>query len=362
MLKYTLFLLVATLLIAACVQEITFDPEKNVSDTIVVSGNFTNSQGAHRLFLTRPNTFGNASFVAVKDAQVWIVEVGGQRAQYVPRTAQTVIDPDFCYELAAGALVGEPGKAYFVEILLADGRLYRSQAAVMPAQMLQDSLYTLGSIYNPGTSSSAGNDIPYVVLDAHVSVPDDGQTYFARWDVFRVFHLQEFYRDPVPPKTQTFCYVHDFFNKQRVYIQKFENVGGQSFNRKIGQIEVDRTFEVLNYFTALRYSITEDAYRYWSQIEQVANPGGTVFDAPPSPVRGNIYPVNAAEEVPLGYFEVATVDTMRRRLITTELGSLFAAPRYCEYAYPNYTAPGPECFCCELLPFSMYKKPWYWKD
>ncbi len=362
-LKYSISILAfsAIFFVASCVEEISFDASKTVADTIVVSGNFTNSHDIQRVFITKPNAFGNAGFAAVQDAKVWVIDENNNRAEYLPAIGKTVNDPDFCYELPAGAMIGEPGKVYFLEIQLKDGRIYQSKPDEMPPLVEADSMSAKGVFVNSGTPVEPGEKLPHVSLDVNTTIPADVNSCFLRWDIHRVFLLQQFFADPVPPKTQTHCFVHDLFSKQNVFIQKFENNGGQKFSKNMALRYLDKTYFNITYFTLTQHSITKDAYRYWEQVAKVANPNGTIFDPPPSPVRGNLFNVNDLDEIPLGYFEVAAVDTARYRLNTTDLGTDFAPPQYCDRAQSYYHFQGEECDCCILLAFSQYEKPWYWK-
>jgi hypothetical protein len=347
---------------ASCIREVKFDADPNAPNTIIISGEFTNSYSGNRVFVWRPNAFGSSGFDPITNASVYVVDENGNKAEYLPTTAQTVIDPEFCYQLPANTMVAEMGKSYYLEVQLSgNGAVYRSRPAIMPQMVRADSISAKGFLYNPGNSGSQGNVEPFVALTLHSKI-ETNEPRFLKWDVYRVFHFQQFFGDPIPPKPQTFCFIHDFFNQQNIMIQKFEGKAGTTFATPITTRNIDRTYEVLTYFTATQKSITADAYRYWEQIELVANPKGTIFDPPPSHVRGNLYNVNNEIETPLGYFEVAAVDTVRKRLVTTDLGGEFAAPKYCEYRYPTYQSPGEECFCCILLPFSQYKKPHYWKE
>jgi Domain of unknown function (DUF4249) len=351
------YLLALTVILGAlgCLRETNFEADTEKPDTITVFGTFTNSPEPQLLFITRPNAFNNRQPEPVYDAQAWVVGDDGFRVPYTPQSAVTVLDPAFCYVLPANGYRGKPGGTYYIEIKLSDGSVYRSQPAVMPAPLASGDMMAEGTIDDTTLTSQR----KFVEISQRNTVPDNS-TYHLRWNIFRVYHMQQFFGDPVPPKTQTFCFVHEFFNQQNVLLGRYQNNGGQTFQQQLARLPLDRKFAVLTYFTAIQYSITPEAYRYWQQVDLVANPQGTVFDAPPAVVKGNLYKQGDANESPLGYFEVASVDTARLRLKTQDLGGEFAPPTYCQYTPPNFTSPGEECFCCLLLPFSQYKAPWYW--
>ena len=58
-------------------------------------------------------------------------------------------------------------------------------------------------------------------------------------------------------------------------------------------------------------SLTEDAYRFWDQLQKTTQNLGGLFDPLPSQVKGNIVNENNSEEIVLGYFSGGTVETKR---------------------------------------------------
>jgi Domain of unknown function (DUF4249) len=354
--KIALLAVAVVLFTVSCLREINLEAENERPATITIFGTFTNSAEPQRVFITRPNPFNNRPAEPILDAQVWVVSSDGSRAQYLPHTAQTVLEPAFCYQIPANTYIGQPGQTYHIEVTLTDGSVYRSEPATMPQSVGGGTLLAEG-VFDDTTVVS---EQKYIQISQENTLPNDS-THHLRFDIFRVYHLQQFYGDPIPPKTQTFCYVHEFTSNQTITLARYNNNGGQRYRQLLGRFLFDQKFEVLTYFTALQYTITPDAYRYWQQIDLVANPEGTIFDAPPASVKGNLYKVDNANELPLGYFEVAAIDTARLRLnTTTDIGTEFAPATYCAYSPPTYAAPGPECWCCLVLPFSQYQRPWYW--
>lgn len=60
------------------------------------------------------------------------------------------------------------------------------------------------------------------------------------------------------------------------------------------------------------YSISESAYRYWRELEDLRNESGGIFSAPPSIVRGNINAIEGRNSVEvLGYFTLGSLDSVR---------------------------------------------------
>jgi hypothetical protein len=60
-----------------------------------------------------------------------------------------------------------------------------------------------------------------------------------------------------------------------------------------------------------QYSLSEESYNYWKELENVTENLGTLFDPLPSTLEGNIHNVNNENEKVLGYFDAATVQEQR---------------------------------------------------
>lgn len=57
-----------------------------------------------------------------------------------------------------------------------------------------------------------------------------------------------------------------------------------------------------------QHSISEGAFDFLFRVRDQVTPGRGTFDAPPAPVKGNIYNTNNLNETVLGYFGVSDVD------------------------------------------------------
>ena len=77
---------------------------------------------------------------------------------------------------------------------------------------------------------------------------------------------------------------------------------------------VDPTGDKLNYIYSIQikqYALTEDAFNFWQNLKRNTEQLGSIFDAQPSQLAGNIHnTANAAEPV-IGYVSAGTVTTKR---------------------------------------------------
>jgi hypothetical protein len=68
-----------------------------------------------------------------------------------------------------------------------------------------------------------------------------------------------------------------------------------------------------------QYGLSEDAFRFWQQLQKNTEKIGSIFDAQPSEIKGNIHCItNAAEQV-LGYITFTNIQTKRIYINATDL-------------------------------------------
>ena len=74
----------------------------------------------------------------------------------------------------------------------------------------------------------------------------------------------------------------------------------------------------IGYSIQLRqYCINEETYNYWNALEDMNNQSGNLYSQQPYQLTGNLKNINNSEEIVLGFFIVAGVDSKR----------IFAEPR-----------------------------------
>ena len=80
-----------------------------------------------------------------------------------------------------------------------------------------------------------------------------------------------------------------------------------------------------------QYAITADAYQYFSILKKNTENLGSIFDAQPTQLTGNIHSVKNPAEIVLGYFTASSVQQKRIFISKDEVSNW------------NYVYPGPEC-------------------
>jgi hypothetical protein len=98
-----------------------------------------------------------------------------------------------------------------------------------------------------------------------------------------------------------------------------------------------------HYVEVKQYNISRGAYQFWKRYQEQTSRTGTIFDPLPAPISGNVVNTANANDVALGYFEVASVATKRIVIPDTLFGKV---------TYDRLTIP--EGSCTAAFPFSVY--------
>ena len=357
-----LYLLIATLLLANCVREISFQEDDADQTVLVVSGVLTDGNGPHIIRLTRPGNYDKQAFQVVSDAGISLSDNLGNTYRY-----QSVFPADrpAYYELRD--VKGETGRTYTLDIRLADGEQYRSHPQVMPEPIALDTAEVRGEWYYSTTAEGEVVRAPFAFVYARTLAPAVTKDRYLLWESEAIYIFNE-----ISPKLYVFlpvshqCFVNNRINDQLVAIADLNKYspGGVVFEN-VGKRKIDQAFEKRIAFAVYQRSIGREAYQYWEKINKLLLASGTIFDAPPAAVAGNVENMTHPNNPALGFFEVGAADTSRVFTGDGELGSEFVYPSrpYCQLQYTGNWPPvnHPECDDCLLLKGAYYEIPWWWQ-
>ena len=89
-----------------------------------------------------------------------------------------------------------------------------------------------------------------------------------------------------------------------------------------------------------QYAITKEAFEYWQNLKKNTEQLGSIFDAQPSEITGNIHSVNNTNEPVLGYLSISSVQQNRIFISNTQLGPWYYLPA-CD---PEILIPNAEAY------------------
>jgi hypothetical protein len=292
------FLWILILLCTGCIKEFDLDFDAETG-TLVVDGYISDEQAVYTVNLSRTGSFDNLNTEPVRGAEVRISSSNQENA------LMQETEPGR-YELDFEELKGQTGVSYSLHIKTTGGEEYHSTPELLNPASPIDTVYFeyFTSVESIGDFSSVrtGN------YQVYVDVQDDPATQnFYRYRTNRIY---EVFTDlppvmgPPPPCCYT-CYL-SFSTQDAVFLSSDEFVNGNIINRiPLNIIPNNSSGRVLIEVTQL--SLSQQAFRFWRQIQQQQESVGSIFDPPPALIRGNIYKVGDPDEVVLGYFSASSV-------------------------------------------------------
>jgi hypothetical protein len=170
-------------------------------------------------------------------------------------------------------------------------------------------------------------------------------------------------RDPIAGHVY-YCYSSN--NSTNITIGTSQKLG-QDIISESPIISIENGSEKISeYYSILisQYALTEDAFNYWTNLKKNTEQLGTLFDAQPSQINGNIRCVTTPSEPVLGYVSASTKESKRIFIDNFNLVDWHYAPYFnnynCSKAYKivptddsmNYWFSGPGPY-----PYTLIKRP-----
>ncbi|MEO0472222.1 MAG: DUF4249 family protein [Bacteroidota bacterium] len=354
--KLTYLWLLCLLSLAACVDTIRFEPDPDDLQ-IVVYGQVTTHPGPTRIKIGRVQAFGSAAVVPVRSARVILKSDAGEEEAFAESEAGL-------YETKGEIIRGTVGRAYWVEIKLVDGREIYSRPEVLPAVPTMDSLSLVFTDKILPRSRGLAEFQKFV--DAYVStpIPQQEKGPYLRWESEDAWSFTERDDPRSPFDVPKICYrLHQKPNPQAIILFNGDELKvDQWASQFIASRRIDSTFSERHYFLAFQYSMTEEAWRYWSQLDEVANLVGSIFDRPPALIQGNLYNPNDPKDLVLGYVEANAVDTAFNFVLPLNFAPWRLEDRYCPTLpwLPNMILPRICYNCMRREAEFVYDRPYYW--
>ena len=356
--KKILFCIFIMSVFSSCVEEIPFKTDSG-DNLLIVSGSFTNSDEPQEVVLQKTAAYGTAP-KPVLGAGVIVKNAKGEIGRYQEKS-------DGKYVLQPKILRGVVGESYHLEVEI-NGQTYESEAETMAAVIQPDSIFW--EFGRESVATNAGLTRSFDVVNVFVSTPlkSENKDAYLRWqmaDAFQFTTLPEC--DPFR-FTET-CYFSKQMNPQVIQVASSKEFRVARTNKlRVGfeSIEPAYTFLARHYFTLFQYSISEKANDYWQKVNTLANQNGSIFDAIPASVKGNVSNKNNKNEKVLGYFEVSSVAIKRVYTVAVDIKKgfpLLPQENYCDglRSYRNRRLIDGCCHCLELpYPNGTKIKPVWW--
>lgn len=340
-------------MVPSCIDPVYFDKNENLK-SLVVDGLITNEPGPYMVSLVRTTEY-NSYYVypeKVEGARIIISDDIGNSEMltesYIPGIYKT--DPE--------GIRGIPGRYYKIEIETPDGGRYESRPELLCTVPGIDTVYYERQQYqeldeNDMVQTFDGFQIYYDTGD-----PENEKNYYmCTWIGTHEVHTQPWnyidwgYRVSAPKDCCATCWITERSGKLDVFDDTFLN-GNQIKKRPVTFVRIingngSRHYRGKYHVAVKQLSLSKEAYKYWSSIEEQINSSGSIFEPPPAAIIGNISKVGDSKEPVFGYFGASAIST----------GSVFIPASEAPHQ-PNDTIIWPDD--CRALSNSTAIKPSYW--
>ncbi len=345
-----IFLLVILFFVSSCIDEIDLTPEESQS-VLVVDGEVSLDNGSV-IRLTRSEPLGKSVFSPISNAQIFLLDDQGLRIPYD-------YNDDGTYLISSELIQAKPGNVYQMEILLADGSTYRSLPEKIPFSQSIDSLSYQISFEEFLSDVDVVQTKKFFNLTLLSTVPDITDNLYYRWSIENVYAFFEITCGPFhSPKT---CYILDPIAQNSIHLARgFDFKSGSPISQVVFKKGLDSSFGSKQSFRVFQHIISKNEFEYWDKIDQLANNVGSILDAPPAAVRGNVFNVHNQEEMVLGYFSVIAKEDIILFLTRSDLPDDDAQLPPCGVpGFYKFPLPGACCNCLSLRNSSL-ERPDYW--
>jgi hypothetical protein len=353
------------LLMGACIKPYDLKLE-DADEYIVVEGLITNETGPHEVRLSHTSEQLDEGFNTIDDAKVWIVDQDDNSTEFRFTKDGTYQSP--------GTFSGEVGNNYQLFIELADGRVIASEPEeILPSTKITSIHHRYGQSPNAeGTENIGGlqffidaapgpQSINYYrydwLADYRIDVTDPAY-YKLVADTLMIDTAQQLiYYIISDPDVLLSCYQSDT-SKSLIYASTETSNVGSVLDFPVNF--VSETSQRLSRRYALQvkqYSISASAYYYYKTLDEQNNYGGSLFDKQTGLITGNLSFEDESEPV-IGYFEVASVDSLRKFFDHHDFDERLELPYYWYYCseghLENYVGPDRVAFLQDSLGREVY--------
>ncbi len=352
--KHIVVFLGWTLLLAGCIERIDLDESLSGERLLVVDGRITNADEPYsvRLTYTSP-TLQTFEGEALTGAEVYITDEEGARADlFEAGSGEYITDPS--------AFRGQVGKTYQLHVVSPSGETYISSPETMPAVPPIDSIYY--ALASQNYQSSLGTILQRWGVQFYLDAGSDAdRAAYYQWDWRETYSFIA----PLARPMQLVIPLCFRSGSQARYLNvastedlRTDRIAKREINfvAKSG-LQLQRRYSLL----VRQYAITEQAYRFWANVQQQQIDGGSVFAPPPAPIPGNVRSVTNDRERVLGYFQVSAVTEKR---IFVRRGEIPPGPGGSPGGSPGCIEGDPEapesCYDCTLLPGITTEVPSFW--
>lgn len=332
-------LLAISLVLVACIDEVQL-PIRQAERRLVVDGLITDEAPPYVIKLTYSGNLTSQLLIpeelTVNGALVTISDDAGHSV----KLEQDPLAPAY-YWMRDPVFKGKAGRKYTLTVITPDGQIFVSEPELMPAVAPVDKIY---AEYRRQNTPLLLPDLYDVMIDTND--PATAGNYY-RWSTYGYLPRWSGYTpfDEIPSGPSrpccTSCWVPYYGPLTDVLSDVLIN--GNTISRH--RVFSSPVYAIgKQYIETRQYSLTRSAYQYWNRFEEQRSRSGSLFDAQPASIEGNVHLKNDPSTLALGYFGASSVSTKRliisadtinaARFINRFGRAFLSANQNCLQAYP----------------------------
>ena len=297
------------ILALGCVEP--FTPEvSNYQDLLVVEAFISDDTKSQTVILARSFPIDTSRVNYETGASVLLEEVAGSQIVFTEKKLG--------HYSPEAVFVPEEGKSYILSITTRNGEVYNSASVSMKITPPVSDLYferkTLPS------DKAIGLDEGFqIYLDAEIESDMPGY-YMYEWEETWEFATPFFsfldydfdtHREFLREENISRCWQESF--STGLNLATTENLSNSNIEKQpirfvsFSESTLRRKYSIL----VKQFSLSEEGFRFWENLKESNESTGSLYDAQPFQVTGNIKNVNNPGEPVLGTFDMATVSSKR---------------------------------------------------
>ena len=311
-LKSLIIVIAFFLFVPSCIDPIDFSKGDD-SNCLVVDGLITNEPGPYVVYLARTSEYSSYTDISeLVERAIVIISDDLGNSEILTETFPGTYITD------AGGINGIPGRYYKIEIETPDGKQSESDYELLSAVPKIDSIYYERRQHQELDDNNIVQTFEGFQIYIDTKDPENVINYYMwSWDGTHEVHTQPWDhmdgRTPAPKDCCPICWVTEHPCHIDLFDDKFSN-GNQIIKKPVTFVRIKdsdgaRHFHGKYYVKVKQLSVTEEAYKYWSSIEEQISSSGSIFEPPPVAIIGNIENVNDPEDIVFGYFGASAIST-----------------------------------------------------
>lgn len=347
--KKVLLLSIGLVFILGCIDPVKFNFSEQVNH-VVIQSTFNNKKGPQFVRVAKSSAFGTTYNLYVNNANVYITSVEGEKYQF-----KFSASGKYFSDANVAAI---PGHTYTLHVEF-DGKAYESEAVKMFEETKIVKIDKLHFKFAQRLAIVKGAKDKKVLpgYDILVDYKDPaGEKSFYRWSFHRIYQVEaqpENYVEyscrgcprPAPKACCKHCWVtesDDILSTTDDWLRDGQNIKNQA----VMFIPFYQYMNKKMVLTIYQHVISEGAYNYFKALNNQVESTGSMFDAPPTELKGNVYNVADKTEKVIGFFEASSTSSAVITIKGTEV----------DYNIPPFDYPDD----CLLIPNSTTVKPTNW--